>query len=610
MKSIFPDGILSQHIAVLGKTRSGKTNSAKLLIEQVAAAGSRVCVIDPIKSDYWGLTSSANGKQPGLPFHIIGGTHGHVPLHASAGAAVAEVVATGALRLSIVDMEAFGPRESGPFFAAFMETIFRRIVGVLYIVIDEAHLFAPKEGRGGDESMATYWFKRMASGSGSKGVRLVVSTQRVQELHNTVLSNCDTVIAHRVTFPEDQKRISDWVASHATKEVLAEVKRSLPNLNRGEAWMCSGEEGFFERRQMPLCSTYDNSRTPTEDDKRAEVKMAEIDQEALRSIIGEAVKEAEANDPKKFKARVAELESEIERGKAAPVEVPQRLLDAVRAKAAEEGGLQVAQRISERASTIAARLEEDIAALQELQEKLKDDHHDLVELCRIATTTKIDIKASDELRSIRADSGGFRIDRSIPIRTITIEPDGKVLHQQNGHIHIAKDARITTLRSTVQAPHQKILNAVAWWKAAGIQTPLRVQVAVAAGYTVTGGTFGRYISTLSSEGLISYPDAGSIDLTPDGAAMVESPESAPSLAHLHDRVRGILENPHCKILDVLLAAGGREMGRTELAERAGYEASGGTFGRYISHLSGLKIVRYPKKTTIAAAAWLFPEGLS
>jgi len=322
----FPIAALNQHIAVLGKTRSGKTNSVKVIIEQVAAAGSRVCIIDPIKADYWGLTSSADGKQPALPFHIIGGKHGHVPLHASAGKAIAEVVATGALRLSIVDMELFGPRESGPFFGDFMDTIFRKMEGVLYLVVDEAHLFAPKEGRGGDESMATYWFKRMASGSGSKGVRLIVSTQRIQDLHNTVLSNCDTVVAHRVTFPDDQKRIADWVASHCTKEQVAEVKRTLPNLQRGEAWLCSGEAGIFERVQLPLCTTYDNSRTPTEGDKQRSVKTAQIDQNQLRSIIGDAVKEAEANDPKLLRAKIAELSKQLDKS-AKTVQTDQAAID-------------------------------------------------------------------------------------------------------------------------------------------------------------------------------------------------------------------------------------------------------------------------------------------
>lgn len=61
------------------------------------------------------------------------------------------------------------------------------------------------------------------------------------------------------------------------------------------------------------------------------------------------------------------------------------------------------------------------------------------------------------------------------------------------------------------------------------------------------------------------------------------------------------------IVEKMLAAGGLEMGRTEVAERAGYEASGGSFNRYVSHLSSLRLIRYPKRTTVAAAAWLFPE---
>ena len=71
----------------------------------------------------------------------------------------------------------------------------------------------------------------------------------------------------------------------------------------------------------------------------------------------------------------------------------------------------------------------------------------------------------------------------------------------------------------------------------------------------------------------------------------------------------LLEAPHRRIMAVLLEARGGAMGRTEVAERAGYEASGGTFVRYISALSSLGMVTYPRKTTVAAAAWLFPEGL-
>lgn len=101
MKHPIPEAALDQHTAIVGKTGSGKTTTAKLAIEQVVATGYRVCVLDPITSDWWGVISSPDGKKPGLPFHVLGGPHAHVPLHAGAGSAIAELVARGDLPLSI-----------------------------------------------------------------------------------------------------------------------------------------------------------------------------------------------------------------------------------------------------------------------------------------------------------------------------------------------------------------------------------------------------------------------------------------------------------------------------------------------------------------------------
>ena len=60
MKPIIPEAALEQHIAVLGKTGSGKTSTAKLIVEQVVPRGARVCVLDPIK----------NGEGGGLTLNV------------------------------------------------------------------------------------------------------------------------------------------------------------------------------------------------------------------------------------------------------------------------------------------------------------------------------------------------------------------------------------------------------------------------------------------------------------------------------------------------------------------------------------------------------------
>jgi uncharacterized protein DUF87 len=308
--SVFPPVILSQHIAVLGKTGSGKTSTAKLIVEQVAP-DARVCILDPIKSDWWGLTLDSDGRRPGLPFHILGGPFGHVPLHAAAGDAIGKIVATGSLRHSIIDMADFDAADYTGFFIAFARALFRHVTGVVYLVVEEAHVFAPKERAGfGEEAKSTHWMKKIATGARSKGLRLVVCTQRTQELHNAVLGSCDTIIGHRLTLPADQQPVQKWLVGQTGKKTGEEITESLPGLKTGEGWLCSGEAKLVERRRFPHIRTYDNSATPTGDVK-ADVRPAPVDVDSLRAIVGDAVQEAEANDPKLLRQKITLLEKKL-----------------------------------------------------------------------------------------------------------------------------------------------------------------------------------------------------------------------------------------------------------------------------------------------------------
>jgi len=317
-----PAAALASHMAALGKTGSGKSSSARVIVEQVATQGVRVCILDTLKSDWWGITSSADGKRPGLPFTILGGPHGHLPLHSTAGAAIGQLVGSGQLPLSVIDMSDFEPGGLHRFFCDFAPALMRYAKGVVYLVIEEAHELAPKERAGfGAENMAIHYMKKLATASRSKGIRLVLCTQRTQALHNAVLGSCETILAHRLIHPADQKPVMEWLGAHIRdKKAREEIANSMPGLPTGTAWVCSGAVEQVSRVRMPFFRTYDNTSTPTGDgDADRKVTTAAVDQDQLRAIIGDAVKEAEENDPKRLKAELAKLRKELASKPAAVV---------------------------------------------------------------------------------------------------------------------------------------------------------------------------------------------------------------------------------------------------------------------------------------------------
>ena len=73
-----PLEIMATHVAIVGKTGSGKTYTAKGLVERLLEANRRVIVLDPTGA-WWGLRSKADGA-PGFPIPVLGGEHGDVPL--------------------------------------------------------------------------------------------------------------------------------------------------------------------------------------------------------------------------------------------------------------------------------------------------------------------------------------------------------------------------------------------------------------------------------------------------------------------------------------------------------------------------------------------------
>ncbi|MEQ8399386.1 MAG: ATP-binding protein [Silicimonas sp.] len=107
----------------------------------------------------------------------------------------------------------------------------------LLVVIDEAHRFVPE----GEDSSAHRTLSMIAKEGRKYGTGLMLVTQRPSEIDNTVLSQCGSMIALRITNTADRSKVNA-----AVPDDLGGLVEQLPSLRTGE--------GVFLGEVMPIPS--------------------------------------------------------------------------------------------------------------------------------------------------------------------------------------------------------------------------------------------------------------------------------------------------------------------------------------------------------------------
>jgi hypothetical protein len=83
-----PVELVTSTQAILARKRSGKSYTASVQAEELLDQKQQVAVIDPTGA-WWGLKSSADGREAGYPIVVFGGDHADAPLDFGAGKAMA-----------------------------------------------------------------------------------------------------------------------------------------------------------------------------------------------------------------------------------------------------------------------------------------------------------------------------------------------------------------------------------------------------------------------------------------------------------------------------------------------------------------------------------------
>lgn len=583
------------HSAVLGITGSGKTVTSKVMVEQLVAQGRHVCIIDPIKSDWFGLTSSRGGDSPGLPFTVLGGPRGAIPLSVHSGSAIGKLVGSGELQLSIVDMAKFhDPASAHQWFVAFAESLWEHLDVAVHIVLEEAHMWAPKERSIGAETMSTYWVKKLATGSRSKGVRLLACTQRTQRLHNDLLSSCRLIVGHQTIFPADRKPIVDWIKGLMTDQsVAAEVDRTLPGLHEGEAWVASASKpAFVTRMRLPMCETFDNSKTPVSGSKARAIKTSAVDVEAITRLLGDAVEEIKASDPKLLRAEVDRLKRELAAKRSKPITM----------HAGELGKAQ--DRIAE--------LEAKVESLSAANQMHVSDRGGIAHLLTqaIELTRRSDHEASDTqpVQSMRPHvsfhgPGGNRVPEQVGSHR-EVQADDSVRPSLPGvrsrHASSGGKGASSLAGKDLREAHFRVLEAFLWYERLGQTQPSNAQLCLYLGYSPTASTISVLLSVLRRSGHVSDHE-----ITDLGRNCVHLPDVG-SLQDFHSSIRGVLSGGARAVFDLAVANRRRELSADEICKQCGWSRTSSTLSVALSELRRVGVMerRGHRLTSI-----VFPEGL-
>jgi len=309
----FPAAELATEVtAAVGIRGSGKSNALAVIAEGLLDQGIQVVVLDPVGL-WFSLRLATDGVRPsGLQPYVFGGRHADLHLPPTAGRVVATALAT-TRAPAVLDVSGMSKADRCRFAADFAEQFLRdkkEHQGPTWLVLEEAQTFAPQVIRHGLEYMGRMLgaFEEMAEVGRNFGLGLGLATQRPQKVNKEVLNLAENVLAFRLLGALERRAIRDWVQENDAPG-RAEVDGMLPRLVKGEAIVWSPVRGVYVQAGTPKKRTYDAGATPLA--AREKVEVGKLDLGALSAAMAAVVADADANDVRKLRARIADLERQL-----------------------------------------------------------------------------------------------------------------------------------------------------------------------------------------------------------------------------------------------------------------------------------------------------------
>ena len=582
-KISLPVEAVTQTIACIGRKGAGKTYLATMLAEQMLSIHAQIVVLDPV-GNWYGLRIAANGRDKGEDIFILGGQHGDVPLTPESGAKIAQFVVSKHASV-VLDISNFRQGERKRFATDFAEEFYhlkKTERSAVHLFVEEAQLFAPQRS-GLDEARMLGAYENIIRLGRNYGIGATLITQRPQSVNKEVLSQVECLCVLQVNGTHERKALDEWVQEAGADRKLV---NELPSLGRGEGYVWSPSWlRKFEKVKFAKKTTFDASATPEVGKTAKAALVSTVDIEALRESLQEVVVQSEKTDPKALQRRVRELERQLQETERAQTS----------AQAQTQG--------------LSESVQEEITLLREMVEQLQQES-DTKESQLVAYKERIG-KAAEMCENLRAVLLEPAMEEVASVRAlvltkprsqfqeVTLNRRAVTRNVSNGHVVVGTPKGTVVLR----AGARRMLAVLCQWSPAG---RTEAQVASQVGMKRTGGTFGAYKSDLVKGGYVVVRDGlwFATDMGMDfiGGDALPTPSTTTEVVNLW---AGKLRKGAREMLDVLIARRGRAMERAELGEAVGMEATGGTFGAYLTDLKQAGLIVVDRGTVAANRETLF-----
>jgi hypothetical protein len=360
----------TQTFAFIARKGAGKTYAAGKLTELLLTAGVQCVVLDTV-GNWYGLRLAADGKGQGFDVPVFGGLRGDIPLEATGGELIADIVVdTG--RSLILDVSQFSLADRKRFATAFGERLWRRKKGEahpspLMLVIEESQLIIPQNPSGDTARMVGIYEEIIRLGR-NYGIGCTMISQRPQSVNKEVLNQTECLFVGQVNGAQERKALREWVTHQGMSTGLVD---ELPALPIGTMYVWSPQWlRILEKVKIAPKRTYDASATPKVGEKRVQRELKPLDLEDLKTKMAATIERAKSEDPKALRQRVAELQRQLA---TRPTEqkIVEKPVVSDKLKRDVEKIVNQLEKEGERRVTFAAKMIETAEALKNGGEQLK-----------------------------------------------------------------------------------------------------------------------------------------------------------------------------------------------------------------------------------------------